>query len=475
MEKCLEELYGKEGTSTEDPLVRLELSGFMFWKLFGAALVFFMQCGFALLESGCVQAKNAKNILTKNIMDACLGALLWYFVGHAFAFGDDFGHFIGTTWNDFSGCGDYAKLMFQWAFAATSATIVSGAVAERCQFPAYLIYSAVMTGLVYPLVAHWSWTENGWLVSKLPAAGFFDYAGSGVVHITGGSAALVGAAVIGPRHGRFVNGSAVLMRGHSTVLSVIGVFILWFGWYGFNSVSRGGFLDMYRATRVSACTTLAAASGGCGALLLHLVHFGAPDVMPALNGILAGLVSISAGCSVVEPYIAAMIGLLSSPVYYYSSALLERFLIDDPLDASAVHLSCGLWGVISVGLFANQDYMAEQGLSTWGLIYSKDFTQLGSQLAGAAAICGWSLACSSILFLLLKRANLLRVPLEDECNGLDKSYHGGEAYYHSFSSVPQLKVLQSLKLPSPDRSRSPVPDPQPELSKPPSSKVAFEA
>jgi Amt family ammonium transporter len=364
-------------------------------------------------------------------MDACLGAILWYLIGYPLAYGKDSGKFIGTTWDVIDGCADYATWMFQWAFAATAATIVSGAVAERCKFGGYIIYTTVLTAFIYPVVAHWGWSSYGWLspmYGSLPGNGFHDFAGSGIVHMCGGGAALMAAIAIGPRHGRFTADGVTDMPGHSTTLAALGTFILWFGWYGFNPVSTLDYGSMYTASRVAVTTTLSAAAGGSTTLILHVLHKNAPDVSPALNGILAGLVGITAGCSVVEPYAAIIIGIIAAPVYYYSSMLLKRLRIDDPLDASPVHFFCGMWGVFAVGLFATEDYL---GGSSWGAFYGGGGEQLGNQVAGLVAIAAWTCGLSGIMFFSMKYAGILRVPIEDEVMGLDESHHGGAAYYHT--------------------------------------------
>mmetsp|Transcript_28274 Transcript_28274/g.72706 ORF Transcript_28274/g.72706 Transcript_28274/m.72706 type:complete len:447 (+) Transcript_28274:359-1699(+) len=443
-DECMKTLYG-----AETDMEKMAANNTIFWLLFGAFLVFFMQCGFALLEAGSVRAKNTKNILLKNVLDACVGAILWYLVGYPLAYGKDSGKFIGTTWDIISGCGDYSAWMFQWAFAATAATIVSGAVAERCKFLGYLIYSTILTAFIYPVVAHWGWSGAGWLAAKpagaLPGNGFHDFAGSGIVHMCGGGASLMAAIAIGPRHGRFTPDGVADMPGHSTVLAALGTFILWFGWYGFNPVSTLSYEGMYLASRVAVTTTLSAASGGVGTSIIHVLHKNQPDVGPALNGILAGLVSITAGCAVVEPYAAIIIGFIGAPVYYYASMLLKKLRIDDPLDASPVHFFSGMWGVFAVGLFATEDYL---GGESWGAFYGGGGGQLGNQVAGLIGIAAWSCGTSGILFFAMKYAGVLRVPIEDEVMGLDESHHGGPAYYHTESVEAATKHASNKVAPA---------------------------
>ena len=419
------------------------------------------QAGFALLEAGSVRAKNTKNILIKNLMDGCLGALVWYFIGYHLAYGtkdsctggDDCNGFVGNGADVFmnkaaelaplgnAGSGHYyAGWMFQWAFAAAASTIVSGAVAERCKFGAYLAYTAALTGVIYPVVVNWGWSAHGWLSPwtgtepYLGANGMIDFAGSGIVHMTGGVAALVGAIFLGPRTGRFSpSGECIDMPGHSSVLVALGTFILWFGWYGFNPVSTLAFEYMETAARVAVTTTLGAAAGGVTALSIHYGFTKSLDVGPMCNGILAGLVSITGNCVVIEPWAAALIGAIGAAIYYGFSALLRKLKIDDPLDASSVHGACGAWGVIAAGLFAKQkyvlnDYGAEGGADDYGALYGGGGKQLGNQIAGVLAIIAWVGFTSSVLFGVLKYAGMLRVPVEEEEVGLDTSHHGGNAY-----------------------------------------------
>lgn len=376
---------------------------------------------------------------SQNLLDACLGGLLWYLLGFPLAYGHG-NAFVGGSWDAVSGCVDYGMWLFLWAFAVTAGTIVSGALAERCQFITYLIYTLVLSAFIYPVVVHWVWSDQGWLKAApdgmMPGNGFHDFAGSGVVHVTGGMAGLMGAIVIGPRVGRFRDddGTPVNIPGHSTTLSCLGTFILWFGWYGFNAVSTLAFSNMYLASRICVNTTLAAASGGLGTLLLHVVHGHRPDVTPALNGILGGLVAITAGCDAVEPYAAIAIGTLAAPCYYYSAAALLRLRIDDPIGASPVHCFCGVWGVLSVGLFGTETYM---GSASWGVLYGGSGLQLGLQAAGLAAIAAWTGILSFSLFKVLNHYNLLRVHEVHEVIGLDVTHHGGHAYYR-YDGTPEL-------------------------------------
>eukprot|EP00803_Ostreobium_quekettii_P002948 evm.model.scf_2798.3 EVM.evm.TU.scf_2798.3 scf_2798:13298-18695(+) len=448
------------------------------WLLLAAYLVFFMQCGFALLEVGSVRAKNTKNILLKvrasvrnlNVVDACVGAVVWYAWGHSFAHGENgigANPFIGGTNMFMHNSKDvspveeekesrfnnadrfFAFWLFQWAFAATSATIVSGAVAERCQFRAYVVYTFVITGFVYPIVVHWVWSKEGWLsafrvedfssgedrpdVLFDKTLGMIDFAGSGVVHMTGGGAALMAATIIGPRYGRFDKDKKVQpMVGQSPALTMLGIFILWFGWYGFNPGSTLEFYEhMYVASKCAVNTTLSAAGGGLTTLLVDTVVFNhPPDISPILNGLLAGLVSITAGCASVEPYAALAIGCFSGIIYYTASLTLKKLLIDDPLDASSVHFFCGIWGVIAPGLFAtpvNVENVYERRTDV-GIFYGGDGSQLGVQVLGALSIGLWTCSISCVMFLTLRAFGLLRVSQDQELTGLDISRHGGAAF-----------------------------------------------
>ena len=410
------------------------------------------------MEAGSVRAKNTKNILLKNLLDACLGGGLWWFIGYPLALGDPGAgeqKFIGGAGffmeNRISGQNAtpeyYAIWMFQWAFAATAATIVSGAVAERCAFAAYLTYTTTLTAFIYPVVVHWCWSSEGWLSGwtagepYMGANGLIDFAGSGVVHMTGGGAALMGAIFLGPRVGRFAprTGEVQQMPGHSTVLAALGTFILWFGWYGFNPVSTLKFVYMKDASRCAVTTTLAACAGGCTTLAIHVGLKNPPDVAPVLNGILAGLVSITGPCSVVDPWAAAMIGFIGAFVYYGSSQLLLKLKIDDPLDASPVHFFCGAWGVIAGGLFANKEFVSSvygKSIQDYGALFGGGGKQFGIQLTAVIVIALWTCFMSGLTFVGLKMLKMLRVSAEDEDEGLDSSHHGGGAYNFEPASKP---------------------------------------
>jgi len=422
------------------------------WLLVCAFLVFFMQCGFALLECGTVRAKNTKNILLKNLLDACVGAVIWWMIGYTIAYDTSGNGFIGgaksvngiraphSFLKDVAGNKEdssgytLAGWFFQYVFAAAAATIVSGAMAERTALTGYIVYTTVITMLIYPVVVHWVWSGEGWVSafnSDSFNGGVQDFAGSGVVHMTGGIAAICGAKIVGPRTGRFDEKKKALpMPGHSTTLQVMGTFILWLGWYGFNPGSSLGISATNYArdaARVVVTTTLSAAFGGLTVCLLEkLVGDKTWSVQAVCNGILAGLVSITAGCSVLFPWAAALAGFLGGLVYFGASKLVLNVLkIDDPLDAFAVHGACGFWGVFVTGLLSAPEYAYGAGK---GAFY-------GSGDALAAAICcllaiiAWVGGMSTFMFLILKKTGILRVSAEIEAAGMDVSKHGGNAYH----------------------------------------------
>lgn len=393
-----------------------------------AVLVFFMQAGFAMVEAGFNSSKNAVNILFKNSMDICVGVLLFYFIGFGlmyptvyvgnwesvsayFAFGGSgLENYAATADRTFSPEVDW---LFQAVFAATAATIVSGAVAGRMKVGAYLIYSAVITGLIYPISGYWKW--GGGFLDQM---GFQDFAGSAVVHGLGGFAGLAGAIVLGPRLGRFVGGKSIPMPGHSLPIAALGVFILWFGWYGFNPGSQLAFQstsDIDATMHIAVTTTLAAAAGGLCATFLSWFLFGKPDLSMGLNGILGGLVGITACCDCMSGGMAIVVGTVSGLLIIAGVLLLDKLKIDDPVGAWPVHGLCGVWGCLAIGILPNTHLAAGT-------------TSLGTQLIGTAAICGWSFATMITLFSVLKFAGILRVSEFEEQKGLDISEHGMQAY-----------------------------------------------
>jgi Amt family ammonium transporter len=401
------------------------------WTLLAAFLVFFMQAGFAMVEGGFTRAKNVGNIMMKNLMDFSVGSIAYFAVGFAIMFGVTAGGLFGTTGFFLSsadpstgeGLWQMAFWMFQVVFAATAATIVSGAMAERTRFTGYLIYSVVISALIYPVVGHWIW-GGGWLGEL----GFTDFAGSTVVHSTGGWAALVGAVMLGPRAGKYVrdgNGgtSARAIPGHNIPLAALGVFILWFGWFGFNAGSTTAGTDLSIGT-IAVTTNLAAAGGAVAAMFASWVLHRKPDPSFALNGALAGLVGITAGCASVSPASAVMIGLIAGILVVLSVEFVDKVLhIDDPVGASSVHGVCGAWGTLAVGLFAQEAYGGQNGL-----FFGGGFGLLGVQIIGILSVLAWVGAASFVLFGAIRAVRLLRVTPEEELRGLDIGEHGIESY-----------------------------------------------
>ena len=432
---------------TTDEAIALFSQAFdMIWLIMAAALVFFMQAGFAMVESGLTRAKNAGNILMKNLMDFSAGAVAFWAVGWALMYGaPSLGGFIGgngffLTYTEEAlaayGVEDMSAIfrdwMFQVVFAATAATIVSGAMAERTKFSGYLVYSVFISGLIYPISGHWVW-GGGWLAEL----GFHDFAGSTVVHSVGAWAALIGATLIGPRKGKYVrvNGRTTVkaIQGHSMPLAALGVFILWFGWYGFNAGSTLSGTDLSIA-HVATTTTLAAATGAIGAMVTSWIWFGKPDPSVSLNGALAGLVGITAGTWVVSPFGSVIIGLLAGILVVLSVEFFDKVLhIDDPVGAISVHGVCGAWGTLAVGLFANGGN--DPGIV--GLFYGGGAAQLGIQALGVLAVFAWVVVTSLVLFGVLKAAKALRVSEKEELMGLDIGEHGTESYsgFQIFSTM----------------------------------------
>ncbi len=394
------------------------------WVLVAAVLVFFMQAGFALVEAGFTRSKNTTNILFKNLMDFTLGTITFWALGFGIMFGSSNG-FIGTI--DLFSTGSYrtdmpdmAFLIFQTVFAATAATIVSGAMAERTKFNAYLIFSAVISMIIYPISGHWAW-GGGWL-SQL-AVPFHDFAGSSVVHLVGGSAALVGAAVLGPRIGKYgKNGEVKAIPGHSITLATFGVFVLWLGWFGFNPGSQLAATGVANAKAISlifVTTNIAAAGGSLATMLYIWLKYKKPTLSMTLNGALAGLVAITAGCDAVSPGGAFIIGLMAGVLVVISVEFFDRVVkIDDPVGAISVHGVNGAFGTLMVGFFSTSQ----------GLFYGQGAALLKTQAIGVAAIAGWAIAASLVLFLGLKYFNGLRVEKRIEEEGLDIYEHGESAY-----------------------------------------------
>lgn len=400
------------------------------WFLMGAALVFFMQCGFAMVETGFTRAKNAGNIIMKNLMDFCIGTVVFSLLGFGLMMSEDYvAGFIGipnlnmfTDWANF----DWNNFVFQLVFCATAATIVSGAMAERTKFSTYCIYSAVISLFVYPVEAGWVWNGQGWLCQM----GYIDFAGSTVIHMVGGVSALIGASMLGARIGKYgKNGKVNAIPGHSITLGALGVFILWFGWYGFNGAAAGdgAFLGQIFLT-----TTVAPAVATVTTMIFTWIKNGKPDVSMCLNGSLAGLVGVTAGCADVDALGAAIIGLVSGILIVVAVEFVDiKLKIDDPVGAFGVHGVNGIWGGLAVGLFATGK--GQDGVT--GLFYGGGFNQLGIQALGVVAIIAWTVVCMSIVFFVLKKTIGLRVSKDEEMKGLDVTEHGLISAYADFMPI----------------------------------------
>ena len=397
------------------------------WVLVGAALVFFMQAGFAMVETGFTRAKNAGNIIMKNLMDFAIGTPLYWLTGFGIMFAGS-GAFIGGF--DPFVRGDYsailpagvplpAYLIFQTVFCATAATIVSGAMAERTKFITYCIYSFIISLCVYPIEAHWVWGGTPWLTDL----GFTDFAGSACIHMVGGITAFIGAAMLGPRIGKYdKNGKPRPILGHNILIGALGVFILWFGWYGFNGAAA---TDTMQLSQIFATTTVAPAVATCTAMIYTWIRNGKPDVSMSLNGSLAGLVAVTAGCANVDVIgsfiIGAIAGVLVCVAVYFVE---DKLKVDDPVGAVAVHGCNGIWGTIAVGLFDYKD----------GLFYGGGVHHLLIQLLGILCIAGWTIITMGIVFTVLKKTIGLRVTAQEEIEGLDSTEHGLESGYPDFVS-----------------------------------------
>jgi len=403
------------------------------WLFIGAFLVFWMQAGFAMVESGFSRAKNAANLLMKNLIDFTGGTLVFFAIGFGLMYGTSAAGLIGTD-NFFlanlspiteTGAYDWVDFLFQLMFAAAAATIVSGAVAERLKFNAYLVYSVVITGLIYPISGHWHW-GGGWLAEL----GFVDFAGSTIVHAVGGFAGLAAAMVLGPRIGKFnKDGSSNTIPGHSLTLAALGVFILWMGWFGFNAGSTLSGMNQGIAF-VAVTTTLAASAGVISTLFVNWAKTGKPSTEMALNGALAGLVAITAGTASVTPIGAIAIGVVAGFVLVFGIDLIERVLkVDDPVGAVAVHGLNGVWGTVAIGLFASETAGAFTDMGAInGLFYGGGVAQLGIQLLGTLVISAWAFGTMYALFSILKRTIGIRVSEKEELEGLDMSEHGTVSY-----------------------------------------------
>ena len=402
------------------------------WVLICAFLVMFMQPGFACLESGFCRAKNATNLMAKNLMDYVLGSLIFFCFGYALMMGGDWHGLFGTKgWfmlGSYYDVGKYLSMFWMLVFCATAATIVSGAVAERLKFKAYLVYSVVVSAIVYPIYGHWVW-GGGWL-SKLPfGMGALDFAGSGVVHAIGGFVGLAGALVLGPRFGKYVKGKPQAIPGHSITLAALGVFILWFGWFGFNpgSTFNGHHL---RIAVIAVNTNLAAAAGALAAILIAFWKTRRWDVGMALNGAVVGLVAITAPCAWVEGWAAILIGLIAGALMYASVKFFDAIGIDDPVGAVSVHGIGGLWGLLSLGLFADGtygNYSLAKPYAT-GLFYGGGWGQFIAQAISSLVVVVWAFGVGYITFKLMDKAFGIRISAAEELQGVDIKEHGTPAY-----------------------------------------------
>ncbi|KAK6911291.1 Ammonium transporter AmtB-like domain [Dillenia turbinata] len=426
------------------------------YLLFSAYLVFAMQLGFAMLCAGSVRAKNTMNIMLTNVLDAAAGGISYYLFGFAFAFGSPSNGFIGKHFFGLkdvpSSSFDYPFFLFQWAFAIAAAGITSGSIAERTQFVAYLIYSSFLTGFVYPITSHWFWSVDGWASASKPTnllfgSGAIDFAGSGVVHMVGGIAGLWGALIEGPRIGRFDHtGRSVILRGHSASLVVLGSFLLWFGWFGFNPGSfltimkaygeSGSYYGQWSAVgRTAVTTTLAGCTAALTTLFGKRLLSGHWNVTDVCNGLLGGFAAITSGCSVVDPWAAIICGFVAAWVLIGFNVLAEKLKFDDPLEAAQLHGGCGAWGLIFTGLFAGKKYVNEVYPGSpdrpYGLFMGGGGKLFAAQLIQILVIFGWVSFTMAPLFYGLHKINLLRVSTDDEMAGMDLTRHGGFAYvYH---------------------------------------------
>lgn len=418
---------------TEEILSAVSGEVFGVWFLIGAALVFWMQAGFAMVETGFTRAKNAGNILMKNLMDFCIGTVVFILIGFGLLFGEDLVGLIGkpgfdifTNYAEF----DWSNFVFNLVFCATTATIVSGAMAERTKFLSYCIYSGIISALIYPIEAHWIW-GGGWLAQM----GFHDFAGSCAIHMVGGISALIGAKILGPRIGKFTKDKSGKITkvnafpGHNLPIGCLGVFILWLGWYGFNGAACTSVAQL---GSVFVTTTVAPAIATVVCMIFTWIKYGKPDVSMCLNASLAGLVAITAPCDVTDVTGALVIGAVAGLLVVFGVWLLDYKLhIDDPVGAVAVHCLNGIWGTIAVGLFATTSAPGNDTLT--GFFYGGGFTLLGKQLIGFAAVAAWTAVTITIAFFIIKAVVGLRVSEEEEIVGLDSCEHGLASAYSGFS------------------------------------------
>ena len=430
------------------------------WFLIGAALVFWMQAGFAMVETGFTRAKNTGNIIMKNLMDFCIGTVMFFLIGFGLLLGENafFGLIGKPNWQMFTSYGDFdfSNFVFNLVFCATTATIVSGAMAERTKFISYCVYSGIISAVIYPIEAHWTW-GGGWLASM----GFHDFAGSNCIHMVGGISALIGAALLGPRIGKFErdqNGKVTKVHafpGHNIPLGALGVFILWFGWYGFNGAAATSVSEM---GAIFLTTTVAPAIATVTCMVFTWIKYGKPDVSMCLNASLAGLVAITASCDVTDCLGAAIIGIVAGLLVVFGVWLLDNKLhIDDPVGAVAVHCLNGMWGTLAVGLFATPSAPAfargigdgvafgANQIAGAGLFYGGGCKQLGIQCVGMFSTIAWTAIVVAITFFVIKKTFGLRVTPEEEIVGLDRLEHGLESGYAGFSMPYTIEELNEAK------------------------------
>ncbi|WP_296023355.1 MULTISPECIES: ammonium transporter [unclassified Treponema] len=423
------------------------------WFLLGAALVFWMQAGFAMVETGFTRAKNTGNIIMKNLMDFCIGTVVFILIGFGLFLGENalFGLIGKPNWQIFTDYGnfDWSGFVFNLVFCATTATIVSGAMAERTKFLSYCVYSAVISAVIYPIEAHWTW-GGGWLAQL----GFHDFAGSNCIHMVGGICALIGAAMVGPRIGKFTRDKSGKVTevhafpGHNIPIGALGVFILWLGWYGFNGAAATSVAQL---GSIFVATTIAPAVATVTCMIFTWIKYGKPDVSMCLNASLAGLVAITAPCDVADALGASIIGIVAGLLVVFGVWLLDYKLhVDDPVGAVAVHCFNGIWGTIAVGLFANPavpgySIANKAGEQLAGLFYGGGFECLGLQLLGMISTIAWTVVTITILFTVIKKIFGLRVTAEEEIVGLDKLEHGLDSGYAGFATTYSTEEVEEAE------------------------------